>query len=689
MSFVPLSPLLTALPGLFTSPLPAVALGADGTPSLLDGHTTAIFVAVGVALVESIILVALALNIVMRRRAERALLAAGEELERKVEQRTAELADANTALVTEIRERHAAMESLRQSEERYRQIFYNNDAVKLLIDAATGDIVEANDAAAEYYGYRRDILTAMTIDQINMLAPAEVKAERERARAEKRKHFFFRHRKASGEIRDVEVFSGPVVAPGQTLLFSIVLDVGDRTAAVDALKASEARYRSIFTMAPLGLIHADGDGRFAKINPAAVAMLGYAEEELIGKSWRELTHPEDADASDAYFREALEGKRDGFRLEKRLRSKGGGDIWANLTVAVERNPAGGVAGFVGIVEDIGPRKKAERAALNARNRAEEATRMKDTFVSLVAHDLKSPLAAAAGLIRTVEAGATDGDDDRREPLRRVAATLDRTLIIIEKLLDINRLQSGRTPVLPRFVDPEKVVAMALAQTALQAEAKEVRIENRVAAGGRVFVDPHLMAEVVANLLSNAVKFCRRGTGRVVVEAAYDPSPALTVTDNGVGMSEELAASLFRQDARSARPGSEGEQGVGLGLLYCHDVVTAQHGALTVVSAEGKGTTFTVTLPARRPRILVDVDDPAPLVADLAALGLDGVIVDRASPPNPDRRMADYERDGRIDAVVVDDDDAPLAATARRRTIPSVAVAREGKATAQRVSDLLL
>jgi len=196
------------------------------------------------------------------------------------------------------RERALAMalgmtEQLRESEERYRQMFEANKAVELLIDPQDGRIVDANQAAANYYGYTRKVLQSMRIDEINTLSPEEVAAEMKRARNEQRNHFLFRHRHATGEVRDVEVHSGPIQVGGKPLLYSIVHDVTARMESERALRKSEARYRTIIDTTAEGYWLVELPSlRIVEVNDALCRMLGYGREELIGR------HPHDfADAA--------------------------------------------------------------------------------------------------------------------------------------------------------------------------------------------------------------------------------------------------------------------------------------------------------------------------------------------------------------------------------------------------------
>jgi PAS domain S-box-containing protein len=153
------------------------------------------------------------------------------ELEQRVTERTAELTTSNQQLSREIAERKQIEAALRQSEALYRQMFETHSAIKLLIDPQTGVIVEANQAASDFYGYSRATLKQMKILEINTL-PAEVVAQKmQAARLTKHNHFFFKHRLASGEERDVEVYSAPIVVRGQKLLYSIIHDITERRQA--------------------------------------------------------------------------------------------------------------------------------------------------------------------------------------------------------------------------------------------------------------------------------------------------------------------------------------------------------------------------------------------------------------------------------------------------------------------------
>jgi PAS domain S-box-containing protein len=159
-----------------------------------------------------------------------------------------------TFTALDITDRKQVEKDLRESEERYKSLFKNNHSVMLLIDPKTADIVDANPAAVTFYGWSYEALTHKKIIDINMLTKEEVFGEMKRAKMEKRSHFYFQHRLARGEIRDVEVYSGPIKVHGKELLYSIVYDITDRKRAEKEKAELEAQLLHTQKMESIGTL---------------------------------------------------------------------------------------------------------------------------------------------------------------------------------------------------------------------------------------------------------------------------------------------------------------------------------------------------------------------------------------------------------------------------------------------------
>ena len=176
-------------------------------------------------------------------------------------------------------------EELEQSEQKYRALFAGNKAVELIIDPEDGRIIDANDSAHAFYHYPGRSLQGMSIQQINTLSPDQVATEMVLADKEQRSHFNFRHRLADGQVRDVEVYSGPVtLADGKRYLYSIVHDVTARKQAQRALRESKTRIDSLFNASIDGILMVNSRGQLEFWNRAASEVLGLEVELVRGKS---------------------------------------------------------------------------------------------------------------------------------------------------------------------------------------------------------------------------------------------------------------------------------------------------------------------------------------------------------------------------------------------------------------------
>jgi signal transduction histidine kinase len=273
--------------------------------------------------------------------------------------------------------------------------------------------------------------------------------------------------------------------------------------------------------------------------------------------------------------------------------------------------------------DITGRKKAEEGLRIAKEQAEAATALKDEFVSLVAHDLRSPFASITGMLRILESDDENPlNDSQRSLLQRALASGERLLVMIEKLLNLSRLQTGSIVPKKAFFEAKLAVATAVSDLAHLAKEKGVKIIYDIPGEMRLYADYDLFIEVIVNLLSNAIKFCRKGDS-VTINAAGERPGAIAVRDTGVGISQTTLRNLFKSEVPTTTRGTAGEVGTGLGLPFCHEILRAHGGSIEVESKQGEGTVFYIVLPQALPRVLIleDSEDVRREVgATLAALG---------------------------------------------------------------------
>lgn len=255
------------------------------------------------------------------------------------------------------------------------------------------------------------------------------------------------------------------------------------------------------------------------------------------------------------------------------------------------------------------RKHREEDLVSAKERAEEATRLKDKFVSLVAHDLRGPLGAITGL---VELMYTYNDppvpEKHRERLKYIIDGGQTLLKVVEELLDISRLQSGKIKPEPVFFDAHYLADEGIARLIVPASEKSLGLINDVPQNTRIYADRVLLGQVLQNLISNAIKFSHPG-GEIRVFVPEGDPMTLAVRDDGVGIPQKIQDKLFRIEEKVSTVGTSGERGTGFGLPLSRNIMLAHDGDILVASEPDRGSTFLAHLPEVKPRVLVVDDEP--------------------------------------------------------------------------------
>lgn len=222
---------------------------------------------------------------------------------------------------------------------------------------------------------------------------------------------------------------------------------------------------------------------------------------------------------------------------------------------------------------------------------------KDKFFSIVAHDLRSPFAGFLGLTQLLADRAdTMSPQDIKEFAVLMNASAEGTYTFLEDLLQWARAQMGKVQLLPESIAVEEVAWAVAGILGVTAANKEITLNDETSAEHRVFADLNTVSTVLRNLISNAIKFTPRGGVIRVSSRDEGDMIAISVSDNGVGMSAEAVSKLFRPEAASSNPGTNGEKGTGLGLLLCDELIRRNSGTISAHSESGAGTTFTFILP---------------------------------------------------------------------------------------------
>ncbi len=370
--------------------------------------------------------------------------------------------------------------------------------------------------------------------------------------------------------------------------------IAERSQSEEAVRASEERFRKTFEDAPIGMAIMDLDYRFVVVNRTLCRMLGYTEEELTGKKFVEIAHPDDIQKQVASAEQVFKGEIPNCSLETRYLKKGQDTVWVVMTATVIRYQDGRPLYGLAMMQDMTERKRMEEQL-----RQSDKLAALGTLVSGVAHELNNPLFILSGYIQLAKEKVGRGQYEG------LAADLDgmqdgaqRASAIVERFLGVARSSSGQ----PRPCSVNEVVSrtLELVRNDLAIRRIEVRTDFRPELPS-VLADPHELGRVFLNLFNNASQAMSSANGRGVLTVttrlhsdAERPSVEVRVTDDGPGIAREHLPRIF-EPFFTTKPVGEG---TGLGLAICYRTVTELGGTIACQSKPGHGATFTVRLLAQ-------------------------------------------------------------------------------------------
>ena len=371
----------------------------------------------------------------------------------------------------------------------------------------------------------------------------------------------------------------------------------DLFTAREALRESEQRFRAVFERAAVGIAISNLDGALAEVNAKFIEILGYPAHELTRVSAYDLSHPDDVAMTRAHVARLLAGEVPDYSYEKRYVRKDGRIVWTLTSVGLLKDPQGRPRQFVGVIEDITALKEAQAGERAARAEAERMSDLKDEFLATLSHELRTPLSAILGWSQVIASRRMEGEELQRavQVIERNARAQTR---LIEDLLDMSRITSGKVRLDVQPVEPAAFIDAALETVRPAAEAKRIRLEKVLdPKAGPISGDPGRLQQVVWNLLSNAIKFTPSGGKIQVVLARVNSHVEVSVSDTGIGIAPEFLPHVFDRFRQADGSTTRRHGGLGLGLAIAKHLVELHGGSLSARSAgQDRGATFAVDLP---------------------------------------------------------------------------------------------
>jgi PAS domain S-box-containing protein len=373
------------------------------------------------------------------------------------------------------------------------------------------------------------------------------------------------------------------------------------------LQASEERFRTLASRAPVGIYMTDAAGDCLYVNERWCTMSAMTSEEARGKGWIRAVHPDDRErVSREWY--AAAGARKDFASEYRFGTPQG-IVWLSGNAVTLRDRSGAITGFLGSVTDISEQKRVER--------------LKNEFISTVSHELRTPLTSIRGALGLIAGGVAGALPVKAKSMVDIAKkNCERLVRLVSDILDIEKIESGKMTFDIRPVEFAPILDQSVEANRTYAQSMGVTIDlDNAPAGVRVLADADRLMQVVTNLLSNAAKFSPAGRSVQVRVAAYGDNLRVSVKDEGPGIPDEFRSRIFQKFAQADASDGRAKQGTGLGLSICRAIVERMGGRIGFETGRGLGTTFYFDIPLQglplksstaprpgRPAVLVCEDD---------------------------------------------------------------------------------
>src|SRR5688572_26329070 len=486
---------------------------------------------------------------------------------------------------------------LKVSEIRYRRLFEAAKDGILILDPDTRQITDANPFIAELLGYTREEMIGKEFFEIGLLK--DEKASQAAFRELRKKHFIrydnLPLESKKGQRREVEVVANLYEEDGHSVIQANIRDITERKQAAYKFEVSESRSRRLFETAQDAILILDADtGKIFDANPFIKEMLGYSQEELVGKELWQIGLFRDKSESQAAFRKLqAQGyiRYEDLPLETKQGQRIEVEFVSNIYQVDHRQV------IQCNIRDITKRSRLERQTHEQAEALAELHLRKDEFLAMLSHELRNPLSAIFNALHILRL------EDTENPIQQKAKiVLERQVgqlaHLIDDLLEVSRVITGRIQLHQELLEMRGIVERAIesARPLINQRNHELSV-SLPAEPIWLQADPTRLEQVVVNLLNNAAKYTDDGGQMRLTAQQEGGEVVLLVRDNGAGIAPELLPRIFDLFTQADRTLDRSQGGLGIGLSLVQKLVELHSGKVSAHSAGlGQGSEFMVRLP---------------------------------------------------------------------------------------------
>ena len=493
--------------------------------------------------------------------------------------------------------------TLRTSEVRYRRLFETAQDAILILDGDTGRVIDANPFVIDLLGYSLEELVGKELWEIGLFRDIE---ESKAAFDRLQRDGYIRYKDLPLETKDgrraeVEFVSNTYDVDGQNIIQCNIRDITDRKSAERAAEEAAERFRFMAESMPQMVFTAKPNGDVDYFNQQWSVFTGLPLDQVSDWRWTKFIHPDDIEETARRWRKSLE-TGEPFESQHRVRRADGTYRWHLSRASPMRDPGGNITMWISSNTDIDDQKRTEDDLSLLYKEASSLNRAKDEFLATLSHELRTPMTSILGWTALLSMKTLD-ESTRTEGLATIHRSAQVQAQLIDDVLDVSRMITGKLRLTIEPVDMETVLRAALTAIVPAAEAKGIRIGMNVTPGlPRVGADPVRLQQVLWNLLSNALKFTPAG-GHVEMRLfPRDSEIVVEVCDTGAGIRPEFLPYAFDRFAQQEGGTMRHHGGMGIGLSIVKQLVELHGGTVSVFSeGDGRGSTFTIAIPVQTMR----------------------------------------------------------------------------------------